>query len=216
MTMREPPPLAAWLLQRFVTAPRGESLLGDLLEEYQAGRTAGWYWRETLLALVIAARRQARELLARRAVHVFLLLSANSALVVWLFTLSQQFRQRCPAPSILLSRSIPAATYAGVIAAAVALMLWRSSLPRLMRVTRSPALLRLSVVAFAAIGFSGGAVTWAGTAFCSANRTVCPSFYETTSCARRDGNTDGPQPDHPNRPNSVLARSPGGNHLPGR
>ncbi|HEV2270630.1 MAG TPA: hypothetical protein VGR92_14330 [Steroidobacteraceae bacterium] len=216
MSMREPPTLAAWLLKTFVTAPRAESLLGDLLEEYQAGRTSGWYWRETLLALLIVARRQARELLARRAVHVFLVLSANSALVVWLFTLAQQFRQLCPAPSILLSRSIPVATYAGVIAAAVALMLWRSSLPRLMRVSRSPALLRLSVVALAAIGFSGGAVTWAGTAFCSANRAVCPSSYETTSCARRGGNTDGPQPHHSNRPNSVLARSPGGVHLPGR
>lgn len=217
MIMREPPSLAVWLLRRFVTAPRGESLLGDLFEEYQAGRTSGWYWRETLLALLIAGRRAGRDVLLRPAAHVFLVLSANSALAVWLFTLSQQYRQSCPPPPVLLSGSIALATSAGVIAAAIALALRRSSLLRHLRVTRSPVLLRLSVVVFAAIGFSSGAVTWAGTAFCSTNRTVCSSSsYEMTSCARRGGNSDGPHSHDPNRPNSVLARDPGGIHLPDR
>ena len=216
MIMREPPALAAWLLKTFVTAPRGESLLGDLHEEYQAGRTCSWYWRETLLALLIAARRTGRDVLSRRAAHVFLVLAANSSLAVWLFTLSQQYRESCPAPPVLRSGSIALATCAAVIAAAIALALRRSSLLRLLRVTRSPVLLRLSVVVFAAIGFSGGAVTWAGTAFCSTNRTDCSSSYETTSCARRGGNSDGPHSHDPNRPNSVLARGPGGIHLSGR
>lgn len=216
MIMREPPSLAVWLLRRFVAAPRAESLMGDLFEEYQAGRTSGWYWRETLLALLIALRHAACEVLSRRLVHVCLALGANSAVAIWLFTLSQQYRQSCPAPPILLSGSIAFVTSAGIVAAAIALALRRSSLLRLLRVTRSPVLLRLSVVAFAAIGFSGGAVTWAGTAFCSTNRTVCPSSYEMTSCARRGGNSDGPHSHDPIRPNSVLARSPGGVHLSGR
>lgn len=206
MILREPPALAAWLLKRIVPAPRGESLLGDLFEEYQTGRTFGWYWRETLVALVIAARSRAGELLSRRAVQVFLLLGANSALAVWLFALSQEYRQRCPAPATVLSGSITLATCAGVIAAAMALM----------RASRSPVLLRLSVVAFAAIGFSGGAVTWAGTALCSADPTVCPSSYAMTSCARPGGNSDGPQSHAPNRPDSVVARATGRIHLPGR
>ena len=216
MIMREPPRLALWLLQRFVTAPGGESLLGDLFEEYQAGRSSGWYWRETLVALLITGQRAGRDLLAHRAVYVFIVLGANCALAVWCFTLSQQYRQTCPAPPILLSGSISLATSAGVIAAAIALVFRRSPLLRFLRVTRSPVLLRLSVVAFAAIGFTGGAVTWAGTAFCSANRAVCPISYEMTSCARPDGNYDGPHSHDPNRPNSVLARSPGWVHLPGR
>lgn len=216
MIMREPPRLAIWLLKRFVTAPRGESLLGDLFEEYQAGRTSGWYWREVLLALLLAGQRAGRDLVSRRAVHVVIVLGANSALAVWLFSLSQQYRQSCPAPPILPSGSMALATSAGVIAAAITLVLRRNSLLRLLRVTRSPVLLRLSVVAFAAIGFTGGAVTWAGTAFCSTNRAVCPSSYEMTSCARRDGNYDGPHSHDPDRPNSVLARSPGWIHLPGR
>jgi hypothetical protein len=188
--------------------------VGDLFEEYQTGRTVGWYWRETLVALLIAARRGVRDLIARRAAHVFLGLSINFALVVWLVTLSQQDRQRCPAPPLLLGGSITLATC--VVVTAAALMVWRSSLLRLMRVTRNALLLRLSVVAFAAVGFGGGAVTWAGTAFCSAHQTVCPSSYEMTSCVRPDGNSDGPQSHHPNRPNSVLARNPSGIHLPGR
>lgn len=216
MMLREPPSLAVWLLSRFVTAPGSESLMGDLFEEYQAGRTPGWYWRETLLALLIAGRRAACDILSRRVVHVCLVLGANSAVAVWLFTLSQQYRQSCPAPPGLLSGSLALATSAGVVAAAIALALRPSSLLRFLRVTRSPVLLKLSVVAFAAIGFSGGAVTWAGTAFCSMNRAVCPSSYEMASCARRGGNSDGPHSHDPNRPNSVLARSPGGIHLSGR
>lgn len=216
MTVRQPPPLAAWLVKRCVAAGRSDALLGDLFEEYQAGRSCGWYWRETLLALLIAVRCEAHELFSRRAVYILLVLGANSALAVWLFALTQQYRQRCPAPPVLLSGSITLATCAGIIAAAMALILRRSSLLRLMRVTRRPALLRLSVVGFAAIGFSGGAVTWAGTAFCSTSRTVCPFSYEMTSCALGRKNSDGPQSHLPNRPNSVLARNPAGVHLPDR
>lgn len=217
MNMREPPAIAAWLLKRFATTRRSESLLGDLFEEYQTGRPSGWYWRETFVALLIAVHRESRHLFARRVTQGFLALLAPSALLVWLFVLSEQYRQRCPTPSILPSGALVLAACAGLVAVATALMVWRSSLLRPLQVTRRPGLLRLSVVAFAAIGgFSGAAVTWAGTTSCSTERLVCPSSSEVSSCLHRDGNPNGGESVTPNHPNSVLARHTGGVDLRSR
>ena len=214
MTTREPPPFAAWLLTIFLNTRRRESLLGDLFEEYQTGRTPAWYWRETLVALLIAALCEGRSLLSRRAARVFLALSAYSALLVWFFVFSEQYRQRCPAPSVLLSGSIVLVTCTAA-AIALACLLWQS--PRLRPGSGRPRLLRVSVVAFAAIGFSGGAVTWAaGTTLCSRDRPACSASYETASCAPGGGNSNGRQSVSSNHPSSVLARGAGGIHLSGR
>jgi hypothetical protein len=53
-------------LNQFVGGAGKESLLGDLFEEYQAGRTTGWYWRETVVALFISMRRGACRLVSYR------------------------------------------------------------------------------------------------------------------------------------------------------
>lgn len=185
MTRREPPPLADFLLKRFVTGDRGESLLGDLHEEYQTGRTPGWYWRETLAALLVFARREVREVLSRGAVQLLLALTAQAALLVWLVVLSEQHRQRCPAPPVLLSGSITLLTCAGLAQVAISLVLWLSSLRHSIRAIRRPGLVRLSVVAFAAVGFSGGAFTWASTALCATGPLVCPRSSVMTVCASR-------------------------------
>ena len=214
MSTREPPRFAAWLLTTFVTTRRRESLLGDLFEEYQAGRTLAWYWRETLVALLIAALCEGRGLLSCRAAQVFLALSAYSAPLVWFFALSEQYRQRCPAPPVLLSGSIVLVTCTAA-AIAIACMLWQS--PRLRPGVGRPRFLRLSVVAFAAIGFSGGAVTWAaGTTFCYPDRPACSSSYEMAACVPGGGNSNGRQSVSSNHPSSVLARGAGGIHLSGR
>ena len=95
MTMREEPTLAVWLLKHFVAKERRESLLGDLFEEFQAGRTSCWYWRETLAALFISMRRGAREVFSWCGAQVVLGLIAQS-LVVWAVLLSEQYREHCP------------------------------------------------------------------------------------------------------------------------
>lgn len=167
MTMREPPRLASWMLQRLVTSARSGPLLGDLFEEYQAGRTPGWYWRETIVALLVFARREALDLLWRRGTHVILRLIAQFALLIWLIALSESYRQRCPAPPVLLNGAILLLAAAALAETVNALVDWRRSLVRPERQPRRPLFLRLSVVAFAAIGFSGGAVTWASTSSCT-------------------------------------------------
>jgi hypothetical protein len=54
--MRKLPRLATALLLRL--GPADESFVGDLVEEYAAGRSRAWYWRQVLSAVVLGALRQ--------------------------------------------------------------------------------------------------------------------------------------------------------------
>jgi hypothetical protein len=56
--MRNVPALATALLQRL--GPADDSLVGDLVEEYAAGRTRAWYWRQVLCAIPAGFVRQIR------------------------------------------------------------------------------------------------------------------------------------------------------------
>ena len=55
MRAEEPPRIATWLLRQCAASERDESLVGDLLEEYQRRRSGWWYWRQTLLATALTA-----------------------------------------------------------------------------------------------------------------------------------------------------------------
>jgi hypothetical protein len=51
VTLRRTPRIAAALLRIFAGARYGDDLEGDLLEEWAAGRSTWWYWRQVLHAL---------------------------------------------------------------------------------------------------------------------------------------------------------------------
>jgi hypothetical protein len=53
-------PLATWMLEHLTFGHNHEALSGDLLEEFQAGRSQGWYWRQVLIAIGIGARQTTR------------------------------------------------------------------------------------------------------------------------------------------------------------
>ena len=57
MKPTEPPSLAVWMLDHFVPGGRDDALAGDLLEEYRAGRSKAWYWRQVVSAMAIALAR---------------------------------------------------------------------------------------------------------------------------------------------------------------
>ena len=57
MTERKPPRLAVWLLKRRGGSPENEALLGDLIEEFENGRSSGWFWRQTFEAFTVASDR---------------------------------------------------------------------------------------------------------------------------------------------------------------
>lgn len=60
MITRYPPKLATWLLTRFCYGSRKDSLIGDLHEQFAAGKTEAWYWRQSLLGLATSAVSFAR------------------------------------------------------------------------------------------------------------------------------------------------------------
>ena len=52
--MPEPPKVASALLRAI--AANKPALIGDLLEQFRSGRSAAWYWRQVLTAVVLARR----------------------------------------------------------------------------------------------------------------------------------------------------------------
>ena len=60
MKPNHPPSLPTKLLEALVPQRTSEALLGDLIEQYEGGRSRTWYWRQVILALVISAGREVR------------------------------------------------------------------------------------------------------------------------------------------------------------
>ena len=83
MKVTQPPRLATWLLERLASGEKRESLVGDLIEQHRNGRSASWYWRQALTAILAGAVTdlRAHKLLAIRAVMIgFACMWAFSAL----------------------------------------------------------------------------------------------------------------------------------------
>ena len=55
MTSAEPPKAATWLLRRFGSSPKNDSIIGDLTQSYRQGRSRIWYWRQVMIAIVSGA-----------------------------------------------------------------------------------------------------------------------------------------------------------------
>ena len=57
MIERAPPRFALWLLRQFGSPYHGEALAGDLIEQYQEGRSRAWCWRQVIAAILLARGR---------------------------------------------------------------------------------------------------------------------------------------------------------------
>jgi hypothetical protein len=68
MRRKQPPVAANWLLNHLTPGERNEALAGDLLEEFQDGRSIGWYWSQVLFAVALG---WVREFLARPGILAF-------------------------------------------------------------------------------------------------------------------------------------------------
>jgi len=60
MMGRVPPKAALWVLEKWGSPYHGESLAGDLIEQYQEGRSRAWCWKQVLAAILIARARSIR------------------------------------------------------------------------------------------------------------------------------------------------------------
>lgn len=76
MSRLAPPLFALWILEHLSPAERDEALAGDLLEEFQSGRSNGWFWRQALMAWAGAWWRY---LARRRSLLLFALLWSGLA-----------------------------------------------------------------------------------------------------------------------------------------
>jgi len=87
MTLPAPPRLASYLLQRFAFGPRRESLVGDIVEQFQQGRSSRWLWRQTLATIFIgsAAFVRAYPHRAVRASVLTIMFVSAIATATWLF-----------------------------------------------------------------------------------------------------------------------------------
>src|SRR5580700_894882 len=59
MNDRKPPRLSNWLLNHFGVGRQNPPLAGDLLEEFRSGRSAAWFWRQTLVVILTGLARNA-------------------------------------------------------------------------------------------------------------------------------------------------------------
>lgn len=60
MEPAKPPALAAWLLEHTGFSGAGGALAGDLLEQFQQRRSAVWYWRQVMMAIVTGCATEIR------------------------------------------------------------------------------------------------------------------------------------------------------------
>lgn len=91
MSDRKPPRLANWLLTRSGFAHQNPPLAGDLLEEFRRGRSAAWFWRQTLVAILTGLAQNAR--LVRRPLTGFLIgwvAEVSVTFALWWFHLPRQ------------------------------------------------------------------------------------------------------------------------------
>ncbi len=69
---KRPPFFPTWLLKQLGCSSNNDAVLGDLVERYQQGKTAAWYWKQSLVAVIVSAFNEVRghKWLAARAVLV--------------------------------------------------------------------------------------------------------------------------------------------------
>jgi hypothetical protein len=86
MSRDQPPRVATWLLRNFGCSSQTESVIGDLVEQYQRGRSRIWYWRQVGIALVVGAQTKVLRkdrVLMRQVLTWTLVLAGVFSLGVW-------------------------------------------------------------------------------------------------------------------------------------
>jgi hypothetical protein len=91
------PAIATWFLKLFCSSGEDESLIGDLLENYQQGRGRFWYWRQVTAIVFLRIGRNVRQLSLsaaatpiRQALTLLLAIAAISAVLlsdIWMILL---------------------------------------------------------------------------------------------------------------------------------
>jgi len=122
MKLRHPPKLAAWLLRCSGIAAQNSPLAGDLIEEFQHGRSSAWFWRQTLKAIAIGAVQDCRTL-GSYGVAIFTGWAIQASIVLALWTFHEPRKLSDSMSWWMLSFTI--------IIAAASLKAWAETVPAL-------------------------------------------------------------------------------------
>jgi hypothetical protein len=155
MSERVPPKLASWLLKRCGSPIHGESLEGDLFEQYQEGRSRAWYWGQVTAVIWIAGGRLVRALPWNGTARVLSRELAGAAAGLAVLVVADRAR-RTHSFAEMMSPALVCTLTVLICVGVVGLLTWNFAAGR--RQGRGISALML---AFVAVALSAGAVTWA-------------------------------------------------------
>jgi hypothetical protein len=163
-----PPKLALWLLARYAAPYRRDALIGDLIEQYQEGRSRAWCWKQVAAAILTGRARAIRAAPWGRAGKIVAHLLAETAALLAVMVIVDQAR-RTHSAAEMMSRPF-VSTLAVLIA--VALLGFLVAV-RLRKSGRRHAAGNILLLAFGVIALGVGTITWAGTHSCAVGAPLC-------------------------------------------
>ncbi|HXC07390.1 MAG TPA: hypothetical protein VNV61_00570 [Steroidobacteraceae bacterium] len=158
MSERVPPKLASWLLRRCGSPFHGESLEGDLFEQYQEGRSRAWYWRQVTAVMWIAGGRLLRTLPWTGTARVLSREIAGGAAILAAITVADRAR-RTHSFGEMMSPAFACILTVLICVGVAGLLIWILTARR-----RQGRGIGAEMLAFGAVALSAGALTWANAA----------------------------------------------------
>lgn len=154
-----PPKIAVWLVERFGSHYKNESLAGDLIEEFQQGESRWWVWRQVVIAIFVASLARFRRISLLPVLRLLLRIAIDAGVVLALCAVVDQSRRTHSAGDLLVTPNFMATIsfLAATVAGACGLLIWMS------RRERGTDVITKVVAAVAAITLGFGALTWAAT-----------------------------------------------------
>jgi hypothetical protein len=174
MMERTPPLLARWLLKHWGSAYHAESLEGDLMEQYQEGRSRLWYWRQVAMAVLIAQGRFLRALPWAAVTRVLFRCLAEAAALIAVLAVADRARRTQSFAELMSGGFVGTLAVLTAVASISVLVLIRMQKRR-----RGHALVNTLMLLFGVIALGAGTLTWAQ----SARGDDCGAA--TCACQRR-------------------------------
>jgi hypothetical protein len=158
MIKRLPPKLALWLLKSLGSPYHRESLAGDLIEQYQEGRSTAWCWGQVAVAILVARVRSVRAMPWAATCRLFSRLFAEvAAVLAFTVTVDQARRTHSLA-------QMPTESFIGTVAVLITMAILAFVVSaRTGRRKRAPAAINALMLVFGVIALGLGTITWADT-----------------------------------------------------